>query len=725
MWIGTSELVGLPGLPGSKKGLIKKAQKENWQWRDRNQRGGGKEYHISSLPPQAQAYLLQQAKPDQQHSHPESENEELLITQSPLPIQMPTETLVTAIIPSQQRASETSTDGRINAKVEILRVLEQFCEERQLKKISCHHVFADSYNTGKIQVSEQTRRQIPSVSFPTLQRWYKALQEGSVQSLGGKYGNRAGQTKIDTNPKIRDFVLAMLTRFPHATGGHILSALQARFEDEILPSQRTISRWIEGWKNENKELFTAISNPDDWKNKFMTAFGSYSEDVVRLNQRWEMDSTSADIMLEDGRYHLISCIDVFSRRMKLLVVPTSKATAIAVLVRKCLLDWGVPEEVKTDNGKDYTANYLERVFRDLGIRQKLCIPFHPWQKPHVERGFRSFLHDLLELLDGYIGHNVAERQALRARISFADRLTTKTEEISMKMTASEFQAFCDTWTNQIYANKPHEGLDGKTPFQVFTAWRSNTKSIDNERILDVLLAEAPGANGLRTVQKRGIQLEGTFFIAPELEAWIGQTVQVRFDPLDLGKIYVFDGDFKLICIAEDPVRTGMNRQEVAVRAKHLQQKRIHEGKRALKQIAKKVNVAEAVEDILQEAEANNNVVAFPAPKEIHTSRGLESAAEVVAALKPKEYAPMTAEELAEADAALSRIEQPEVEIVRDEDHFCRLWKQVNAGAFIANRDWQWMKHYATTPEGRGVLRFLDVTEIDFSSFMNEREAKIS
>jgi hypothetical protein len=57
------------------------------------------------------------------------------------------------------------------------------------------------------------------------------------------------------------------------------------------------------------------------------------------------------------------------------------------------------------------------------------------------------------------------------------------------------------------------------------------------------------------------------------------------------------------------------------------------------------------------------VIAFPAPREIHTYKGLETAADVVKALKPKEYALMTAEELAEADAALSRIDQPEVEIV--------------------------------------------------------------
>ncbi len=283
-----------------------------------------------------------------------------------------TETLINPVVsaPLRKRTARANRDeDRINSKVEILRVLEEFCKERQLKKITCHHVFAESYNSGKVAVSPETRKQIPSVSFATLQRWYKALQDGSVQALGGRYGNRPGQTKIDTNPQIKDFVLGIMVNFPHATGGHIfMAALQTRFENEILPSKRTVERWVQDWKCEKEELFTATSNPDSWKNRFMTAFGSYSEAVDRLNQLWEMDSTPVDVILEDGRYHLIGSIDVYSRRLKLLVVPKSKAFAIGTLLRQCLLDWGVPEVVKTDNGRDYTANYLQRFFVDLGIR---------------------------------------------------------------------------------------------------------------------------------------------------------------------------------------------------------------------------------------------------------------------------------------------------------------------------------------------------------------------
>jgi hypothetical protein len=96
-----------------------------------------------------------------------------------------------------------------------------------------------------VAVSQETRKQIPSVSFATLQRWYKALQDRSIQALGARYGNHAGQTKhvkIDTDPQIKDFVLGIMVNFPYTTGGHIFIALQARFENGILPSKRTLEQ---------------------------------------------------------------------------------------------------------------------------------------------------------------------------------------------------------------------------------------------------------------------------------------------------------------------------------------------------------------------------------------------------------------------------------------------------------------------------------------------------
>lgn len=57
-WFSAQEAADL--LSMSKAGLLKKAKTEAWQSRPRQGKGGGKEYHLTSLPPETQAYLLKQ-----------------------------------------------------------------------------------------------------------------------------------------------------------------------------------------------------------------------------------------------------------------------------------------------------------------------------------------------------------------------------------------------------------------------------------------------------------------------------------------------------------------------------------------------------------------------------------------------------------------------------------------------------------------------------------------
>jgi len=223
-------------------------------------------------------------------------------------------------------------------------------------------------------------------------------QEG-VGRLAGRYGEKTrGQGLIDRQPEVEQLVVGILGAKPEARPSHILAVLSARLgkrADITLPTLRTLERWMAGWKERNAELHLANSNPDAWKGKHMVAFGSQSEGVERLNQRWEYDSTPADVLLTDGRYAILGVLDVGSRRGKLLVSPTSKATHIGLLTRRAMLDWGVPDEAKTANGQDYVSQHLQRVFCGLGIRHRTCPPFQPWHKPHIERFFRTFSHGLV------------------------------------------------------------------------------------------------------------------------------------------------------------------------------------------------------------------------------------------------------------------------------------------------------------------------------------------
>lgn len=637
-WFSAKELAGLPGMPGSDRGVEKRALKLGWLRQRRAGRGGGFEFHLSCLPSETQAHL-------------KADTAARIVSESAAAKAGATEG---AKLKLNATLAEEAARGRrlhalkksvnlplaaqqrIDAKVEILRALEQFHHASGLTLEKAEHLFAERYNSGAIVVSDITRGVVSNVGARTLRGWRNGVKKEGLTGLAGKYGNRRGSSKIDTQQHVRELIIGLLVAKPHARATHVMRALKARFSDSAveLPSMRSLERWIGDWRDANRQTLTAIANPDQWKNKYMTAFGSRSEGVVALNQLWEMDSTPADVMLTDGRHSILGVIDVYSRRARLFVTKTSKGTAIATLVRRALLDWGVPEEAKTDNGKDYTSQHVTRVFMSLDVKQTLCPPFQPWHKPHIERFFGTFTRDLVELLAGFIGHNIAERKAIEAQRSFADRLMKRDEVVDIRLSAAEFQSFCDRWCDDIYMHRAHDGLDQKTPLEMVSSWRAPIRRITDDRALDILLAAAPDRNGMRSVQKNGIAVEGAYFIAPELEQFVGEQVQVRFDPQDLGRIYVFGGpDLQFVCIAECPERTGINRQEVAIRAREQQKKRVQEERRALKAAARSVNTDDIVADILREgARASSKLAMFPKPQEQHDSAGLRAASDAVAAI---------------------------------------------------------------------------------------------
>jgi transposase InsO family protein len=670
-FLPAGDLVGLPGLPATPSGAIRWLRKSNITSRAVPGRGGpgGKrvEYAVAELPAATRAALA--ARAINAINGPRA---------SIAPVE-PAAVKAGAVEGAKlalregltERAAEaarlnslkgsTALRGRsrerMDAKLEILRALALYQEAGSLSVQASEVHFAAAYAKREIEVSDAARSMIPDVGASTLANWRRLIRTRGITALAGSYGNRKGDGTIDRQPQLRDFIIGMLVRSPHARATHVRDGIRARFgatASIVEPSLRRLEKWLADWRIDNAQTITALANPDAWKGKYMVAFGSQSEGVVRLNQRWELDGTPGDVMLTDGRHMVIGGIDVYSRRPRILVSKTAKATAVAALNRKMLLDFGPPEEVKTDNGSDYKSKHMIRVFSALDIGQTFCPPFQPWHKPHIERFFGTFTRDLVELLDGFIGHNVAERSAIEARQSFAERLMTRGEAVDITMSAAEFQKFCDDWIDAVYMHRPHDGLDGKTPFEVAAAWPHPVRRIEDERALDVLLGEGVW----RTAQKKGIEIDGAWFIAPELERHVGEKVLCLQLP-DLGRVVVQGGpDLAFVCIAECPERTGIDRKEVAAVARERQKARVQEERRALKAIGKRERTENIVDEILADrARKAARLGAFPRPAIVHDSAGLSAAADAVAELhRPaRSSAELMSEDQARAERA--RIEQ--------------------------------------------------------------------
>ena len=290
-------------------------------------------------------------------------------------------------------------------------------------KLFCHE-----YNHGAMEIS--TRCLIKKISASTIFRWRTLYNEGGLLALAENYKKKSGETILTQEQQ--DLAISMQIKFPGCATKKVEDAFKAR---NMPASAGAIRRFVTRWLKMNAGLHLYLTNPDEWRDRHMVAFGSASESVSRLNELWEMDSTPGDIMLEDGRFTVIGCIDIYSRRLRLLVSPTSKSVAVAALIRRAMIEWGVPEIIKTDNGQDYVSAHIERILEALSIDHHLCPPFTPENKPHVERALGTFSHGIVELLPGYIGHSVSDRKAIEARKSFAERLMKRGAEVEVRLTS--------------------------------------------------------------------------------------------------------------------------------------------------------------------------------------------------------------------------------------------------------------------------------------------------
>ena len=632
-------------------------------------KGGGREYHISSLPKETQRALrIRQTKQQQAQTKQTGTLNDAQLKGSLAGMQQAGDENQKHV---RQMAAfnqlSPKEQARVRARIDVLEALEIYVADFESLEVSLRE-FIGAYNSNQLEMAAQVKIYVPKVSRASLYRWRSAYASEGPAGLACNYKS-VKRSLMDSQPELRAFAEGMLAKMPHTTAPNMLKALGAQFDgraDLTFPSVRALQNWLASWKVKNKRLFTAVANPDAFKNRYMAAGGDAAENVTRLNQLWEMDSSPADVMCTDGRFALIACLDVYSRRVVLKVRQSSDSWGVALTLREAIINWGMDGQgeqvVRVDNGKDYASHYMAMVTDVLGIDLKFTDPFSGEQKPFVERFFRTFAHGMVEMLPGFIGHNVAEREAIKAQFSFADRLKRKAGSsknvIDVSMSSDELQTFCDRWIHAIYMHDAHGGLNGQTPAEKVANWIEPLRRIEDVRALDMLLEPIPGNKGIRTAQKKGIKLEGGWYVAAELGSRIGEQFMVRYDTADIGRIYLFETSGEFLCMAQNPSITGISREELA-RAMKQEQKKIAEQKAELKKKGRKINQAELIEKIFAKrereiAERNVNVTQLPRRHHEHQTEYLAGAADALAAADQAK---------AEAQAKAEREANPSPEMV--------------------------------------------------------------
>ncbi len=687
----------LPGMPGTERAWRDLVSRDAWPSVEHKSRGRGglrREY----APPAAVAKLIDRAEgiiaAGDKAARVQAVVAEVVRRQEEAATarQAKGEAALMALVDKLTPGQRTRFDARLS----IVQGWEVwFVQAQPIRKKAGLDLYARQYNADDLpalpQITAAVREAYPSISARSVERWHT---DYSRDGLAGLIDKQDGHLTRDVNvftrqPKLYSTTLALLVAKPHIKNSDMLEMLRHAAVDEEtgeilfeVPSIWATDRFLRAWREKHPELLLAATDPDAWKNKAMAAVGNASEDVQRLNQRWEMDATPADWMLLDPetgqrrRYTCSVCIDVYSRRMIVVLARTPKAQTHMFCLRLALLAWGVPEEIVTDNGKDYLARAFKLMLAELKIAHKVTNPFSPWEKPHVERGIGVMLHSILEVLPNFVGHSVAERSAIEARQTFAERLFKKDSVVELDVSPEELDAHIQNWLTGTYHQRAHGGT-GQTPFAMATAWTGKVRHIDNERALDVLLMPTGANGGTRTLQKKGIEIERGWYAAPELfrKVEVGTEVLIR-ETEDFGQVVVYQGG-EFVCVAICPERKGVSRKELAAHCRNAQAKRIKADKAALRKAAQ-VDPDKMVADLLRrKAQAAGKLATHPGARVTHNTPGLHQAGMAAKRIDGGAEAPALPADIARAMAAKQTQPEKVTPLPETPDQRFRRWLALN------------------------------------------------
>jgi putative transposase len=489
----------------------------------------------------------------------------------------------------------------VAARLEILNIRDTWSEAAKYQtQYEADIAFCNAALAGDIPdlpLEQLAWGQYKGLSRATLCRMRQKRKKGQIGELTRTVGHRKGTGVIDKHESLNRFILGQILTHPQQSIDQLYVKMQTiRFPE--MPSLPTVRRWAENWIAEHQSEYLSVVNPDAWRNRHQVAFGSYSEGVNAPNQLWEIDSSPTDTMLTDGRSTEVALIDVYTRRVMVKIFKTSKSEAIMTLIRLAVIAWGIPTSIKSDQGKDYCSEAVTRFCAELRIELRHCQPYSPWQKPHVERFFGSLNHAQADL-PGYIGYDVAMREAIRSQHSFAANRRKPDLGAGDKgtITPIQFQSWLDDWAAK-YNSQPHSETR-KIPDESF-AELDHPERCQDLRKLDILI----GCAGERKIGKKGIRWQSYEFFHAELSLHEGKEVRIYNDVNDLSRLVVYDLEGVFICEAICFELRGISTYDVAREATAKQNAHKAEFKKTAAKLKREANkLRPNVEKIHEQREA--------------------------------------------------------------------------------------------------------------------------
>jgi transposase InsO family protein len=167
---------------------------------------------------------------------------------------------------------------------------------------------------------------------------------------------------------------------------------------------------------------------------------------------WQMDIVGGMFLADGTEAKLVTGVDDHSRYCVIAAVVTrATGRAVCLAFAAALRRFGVPNEVLTDNGKQFTDRFgkggevlFDRICRDNGITHRLTQPRHPTTTGKVERF-----------------HGSLRRELTDDAVPFASLAAA--------------QAAIDGWVDEYNTRRPHQGIGMAVPASRFSTARARSE----------------------------------------------------------------------------------------------------------------------------------------------------------------------------------------------------------------------------------------------------------
>ena len=544
-------------------GVIKRAQKENWQSRPRQGRGGGLEYHLSSLPLETQRALLIEHSP--------IKIQEPNVGQAASESIVPAATVVTAgrdLQPYQPKTAAELADWqrqRLLARHRILRAVDRYAAtlgREQAIRILCEQTRIGQLPDGLNDVVPVANAKSRSgtgkqtLSRRTLYRWLDERAKGEV-FLAPK--NR----RPDPLPVWAGALLQLYQRPQKPSLAWCIRQMEkAGLPPAHIPSPWQAQRLLR--KMSKLEREAGRQGPRELKN---------IKPFVRrdTSELWPCDVFIADGHTFDAeiahpihgkpfRPEITSILDVSTRRLVGWSVDLAES-GLAVLdaLRLACCTGGIPAILYTDNGSGYVNAMLTAegtgMLDRLGITHKTSLPYNSQARGIVERAHQTLWVQAAKVLPTYMGAAMDSEAGQRVH-----KLTRKQLKLAGKSDIlpswAAFVRFADEQAAD-YNNRPHRALPKtldqhsgerrhETPLEAWAravaeGWE--TVPVDAELVNDLFRPYIA-----RKTVRGEINLFGNLYFSQDLAEFHGELVRVGYDSADSSRQGLLS-----LCITPPPV----------------------------------------------------------------------------------------------------------------------------------------------------------------------------